>query len=290
MHGSLRLHVGVLWVGRHEKTAHIAAYDLDGRPLGRNFSFRNNELGRAAVSGLCIDQDHRIWVADTPSGKLLGFTLFGHQVAAFGGGDSTDDVAKVLTEPVDVDQYGEVDDGVLVVASGGRRRHAVRLFTPNGELVLSLRPLGDPRGRFVGVRGVAAMDRLIFVPESNAQRVQVFRDGDFHFAFRCSVPGFGSRPVAVAPIPDGRIVVAVKGDGDKEESGLLLYDQSGHFLIVLAEAGREHGRVCEPEGLAVLDEGRDRESRLFVIDCDGERVQVFNFEGNCYGAFETLTG
>ncbi len=290
MHGSVSLHDGVLWVGRHEKTAHVAAFDLDGRPLGRRFSFRNSELDRAAVSGLVVDQDHRIWVADTPSGKLLGFNLFGRQLASIGGGEWTEDEGKSLTEPVDVDLFGEVDDSLLVVASGGRRRHAVRLFSPTGELVLSLRPLGDPRGKFFGVRGVAALGRLIFVAEASAERVQVFRDGDFHFAFRCSVPGFGPRPVATAPLADGRLVVAVRGDGDKEESGLLLYDQSGHFLNVLAHSGRDDGRICEPDGLAVLDAGRDRESRLFVIDCDGERVQVFNLEGNCYGAFETLTG
>jgi len=290
VHGSLSLHEGVLWVGRHEKTAHVAAFDLDGRALGRKFSFRNDEPGSAAVSGLVVDQDHRIWVADTPSGRLLGFTLFGSQVAALGGGDAGEDAAKVLTEPVDVALFGEPEENLLLVASGGRRRHAVRLVTPAGELVQSLRPLGDPRGKFAGVRGVTSSERLIFVSEAGAERVQVFRDGDFHFAFRVVVPGFGRRAVATAALGDGRLVVAVTGESDKEESGLLLFNESGHFLEVLARPGRGDGEICQPEGLAVLDEGRDRDSRLFAIDCDGERVQVFNLEGDCYGAFENLTG
>ena len=290
MHGSLSLHDGVLWVGRHEKTAHVSAFDLDGRSLGRELSFRNPELSGAAASGLVVDQDHRIWVADTPSGTLRGFTLFGNQIASIGGGDAKDDFGPVLTEPVDVELFGAADENLLLVASGGRRRHAVRLFTPGGELLESLRPLGDPRGQFVGVVGVTTRGRLSFVSEAGAERVQVFRDGDFHFAFRIVVPGFGGRPVATAALDDGRLVVAVSGDEDKAASGLLLFDQSGHFLEVLAGPGRGDGQVFEPEGLAVLEEGRDRDSRLFAIDCDGERVQVFNLEGDCYGAFENLTG
>ncbi|MFT5286588.1 MAG: sugar lactone lactonase YvrE, partial [Planctomycetota bacterium] len=196
MRGSLALHDGVLWVGRHEKTAHVSAFDLDGRPLGRAFSFRNEAVGYAAVSGLAMDQDHRIWVADTPSGCLRCFTVFGAEVAAFGGASVDCDVANELAEPVDVDLFGPVDDQQLVIASGGRRRHAVRLMEPNGQLVLSLRPLGDPRGQFVGLAGVTTAGRLILVSESGAERIQVFRDGDFHFAFRPVVRDFGRRPVA----------------------------------------------------------------------------------------------
>ena len=49
MQGSLALHRGVLYVGRHEKTAHVSTWDLDGTSRGAGFSFRDPALGRASA-------------------------------------------------------------------------------------------------------------------------------------------------------------------------------------------------------------------------------------------------
>jgi hypothetical protein len=297
VHGSLALHEGVLWVGRYEKTAHVRPYDLDGRPLAGGFSFRDPRFRRATVSGLAIDPDHRVWVADTPASRLRAFTVFGSEVAGIGGdvlpsATTSHDTALPLAEPVDVDilrpigSDGGEGDALLVVASRGRRRHAVRVFEPEGALVESIRPLGDPRDRFHGVQGVAARGRLIYVCEALAGRVQVFRDLDFHFAFRPTGGRSAPRPVAAAPLADERLVLCCGG----EESRVLLVDGAGRTIRVLAEHGDADGRVLEPSDVVVLEEETERRARVFVLDRDGVRIQVFNLEGRCYGAFESAAG
>ena len=81
MQGALAHRNGVLYVGRHAKTAWVRAFDLDGRPLETSFSLRDEVVGRSSVEALAIDEDHRLWLADGAAGKLRAFTLFGREVA-----------------------------------------------------------------------------------------------------------------------------------------------------------------------------------------------------------------
>ncbi len=284
MHGSVAISQGVLWVGCHASTAHVRAFDLDGRPLARGFSFRDSRARRSAVAGLAVDRDHRLWVADTPGSRLRVFTIFGTELASFGA-DETDpagDEPERLTSPTGVGLVEGEGDPWIVVASQGRRRHAARILEQDGSLVASLRPMGDSQGLFRGVRGVAARGRFAYVCEWGAGRIQVFRDLDFHFAFGGRERDF--RPAAARPLSDGRVIVASTG----EASRLVLFDGAGSQLGIVAGPGAEEGEVSDPDDLAVIEGRDDRHTRVFVLDRDGERVQVFNLEGRCFGAFESL--
>jgi len=294
MQGSLALHRGVLYVGRYAKTATVKAYDLDGRELAEGFSFRDPRVGRSAASGLAVDDERRVWVADTPASRVRTFTVFGREVGGLGPAleqPLTDDLLALdrpglVRAPVDVVARGDADGLRLVVACGGVRRHAVQVFDETGRLLVSLRSGGDPRGLFRRVRGVAQVGRLLFVAEAGAGRVQVFRDGDFHFSLSCR-PRWGAfEPTAVAPLRDGRVVVASGGAW----SSIALFDANGRLLRLLAEGGEQEGRVRDPSDLVLDEAERDLHTRMAVIDRDGERVQVFSLEGRCFGAFAEDVG
>lgn len=297
MNGSLCLHQGTLWVGRHEKTAHVRAFDLDGRRLDAGFSFRDPTLGRSRAAGLALDGDRHVWVADTESGVRC-FTLFGVEVGHLGVGPEPDadpelapDVPGVVRQPVDVAVEGDSDGLRIVVASGGERRHALQVFGGSGRLVSSLRPHGDPRRRFRDLRGVALAGRTLWAAEGRGGCVQVFLDGEFHFAFATTgndLPDFV--PNAVAPLPDGRVVVACGGAGGESGGSLILAGPSGDLLRVLAGPGTGEGEVLEPTDVVLEATGRDASTRVAVIDRDGDRVQVFTLRGRCYGAFGDLAG
>ena len=170
----------------------------------------------------------------------------------------------------------------MVVALDGERRHAVQVFDVERGYVHSPRPCGDPHGRFRGVRGIALQGRTLYVAEARGARVQLFRDGSFHFAFSIAVAGDARfEPVSVAPLSDGRLVLACSGP----PSALLLVDAAGRLLRVLAEEGSGEGEVSYPADVVVAEADSDAGSRLAVIDRDGERVQVFTVEGRCFGAF-----
>lgn len=285
MSGSLCLKNGILYIGRQAKTATIASYDLDGHPLDTCFQFRDGDVGRSSALGLAVDDDHRIWVADGPSQRVRAFTLFGQEVAVVGGdAEQAEDARGRIGTPVDVVARGIDDDLELLVASAGRRRHALQILHMGSERTLSLPPLGDAHAQFQDLRGVARRGPFVFACEGRAGRVQVFRDGAFHFEFRVGVRGAAAEPNAIVPLEDGRFVVACGGPS----SAVLLLDSSGVLTRILANSGSADGCVLEPTDLVVAADENERKTRVAVIDRDGERVQVWNLEGECFGAFTEL--
>jgi hypothetical protein len=288
MQGCLTLKDGVLYVGRHELTAHVRPYDLDGRPLAPGFSFRGPEGEPVVLAGLDIDADHHLAIARSASSRVRAFSVFGREARSFGGAVRSErDERGSLGAPVDVAVATRDDDPVLVVASGGWRRHAVQLFRCDGRWIGSLRPEGNPLGRFHGVGRVASLGRMIYVCETRAGRVQVFRDGEFHFAFGLPVASAGRfEPVSAAPLEDGRLVIAAGGT----HAALLLVDAAGRLQEVLAERGEEAGRVLDPGDVVVEEGAGGASTRIALIDRDAERVQVFTLDGRCFGALERLPG
>ncbi|MBI5434320.1 MAG: hypothetical protein HZA52_15915 [Planctomycetes bacterium] len=286
MLGSLSLQHGVLYVGRHEASAHVRPYDLDGVPLSAGFSFRGPARAAVELAGFTVDPDHQVWIADAAQASIRRFTLFGREVGrweATSNGDAPGSFGRLVDLDV-VERGGRLE---CLIASGGWRRHAVQLVDGEGRALASLRSEGDPQANFHGVSRVARDESRIYVCEAHAGRVQVFRDGGFEFLFKLAG---GERsplePVAVAPLDDGRLLVACGG----EQSGLLLVDRAGRVERWLATAGDGTGEVLDPTDV-VAERGRDESStRVAVIDCSAERVQVFTLTGRCQGALAALPG
>ena len=289
MRGSCCLHAGVLYIGLWDKTAHVAAFDLDGRDLGQGFSLRDAEHPVTSVNALAVDLDHRLWIADAAAARVRALTLFGAEVGGIDGDGGERDCRGVPGRPVGIAICEVGGEELLAVASAGTRRHALQLFDVRAGFAESLRPNGDPRDRFRGLTGVAAGGRFLWALEAGAGWIQVYREGEFHFRFRS--PGApAAAPVALAPVGDGRLVVAVDGRDAGGASGLFLLSGGGRPLAQLAAGGPDEGEVCDPAGCAVEPGRDDRHTRVALLDQGGERVQVFNLEGRCYGAFETRGG
>jgi hypothetical protein len=90
------------------------------------------------------------------------------------------------------------------------------------------------------------------------------------------------QPRLVAPLSDGRLVVACGGESG---SALLLVDPNGALVASLAEGGGAEGEVDFPTGLAVEEGDPLPGTRVAVLDQDGGRVQVFTLDGRCCGSF-----
>ncbi|MBK8180685.1 MAG: hypothetical protein IPK67_17680 [Planctomycetes bacterium] len=301
MHGSLSLRAGVLYVGRHADTAHVRAYDLDGVPLGAGFSFRARDgHGGARVDGLAVDRDRTLWIADRASSSVRVFSVFGRESGGIeflrgappsdtrGGEDRRGDLSGICDVALLEDSAEEAPgEDRLLVTCGGTRRHGLAIARLDGTWVRGLRPEGHPLGHFRGLTRAKAHGRWIFACESGAGRVQVFRDGEFHFSFCVPGPGGGRlEPAAAAPLADGRWVLALRG----ATSALVVVDAGGRVVRTLAEAGRDTGAVDSPEDVVVEPASDLSATRIAVLDRDAERVQVFTVEGRCYGALEPLPG
>lgn len=287
MSGSLQVHRGALWVGWHEKTAHVVPFDWGGRALGPGFTFRDPRLGRATVGGLALDDDRNLWVADGACSRIRRFSVFGRELGGFGRSLDAplddaptgveEDRPGMLGRPTAVLATGDSDGLELVVGSGGTRRHALQLFDGDGVLQRTLRPEGNAHGRFRGLSGLDRDGRFLALAESRADRIQVYRDLDFHFAFR---PGPGFHPTDVALLEDGRLLTCGAG-------GLALFSSAGRPLAHLCEAAPNapEGTLDEPLALAVEEGESDRRTRIAILDAQATRLQIFNLEGRHYGSF-----
>lgn len=291
MQGSLTLSRGMLAVGVQAKTACVRFFDLDGHALKGGFSFRDPRSGRSMAAGLDMDEDRRIWVADTPAALVRCFSLLGREVGGIERSHestpSRADVAGNLDAPVDIALLGDGQDPSLAVACGGERRHAVQLF--DGKLAWrgSLSALGDAQRPFLSVRRIASLGRFLFVVESGRRCVQVFRGGEFLFLFHMARRnGERFEPSAIAPLADGRMVVACGGPA----SALLLVDGAGRLVRALAEEGPLDGQVLEPSDVVVESGADDAQTQVYAIDRDGIRVQVFTLGGRCLGAIPISPG
>ncbi len=292
-------------MGRQNLTAEVATYDLGGRPLETRFSFRDEAVGRSSVSGMDVDADRRLWIADSAGATIRCFSLFGQEIASVNdrqasaaqGSDrprpqslGASDRHGMIGSPVDLRVVGEDDDTTLVVASGGTRRHGLQVLHIATGRGRSIAPLGDPEGKFQRIRGMDWRGEELAIVEAGARRVQVFEGevtGRLVFRFAFGIPEALGEPESVALVGDGRLVVATAG----ETSGVYLFDPSGRQLGRLAVDGaadpgaeeRGEAAVDQPGALA-LDPGRtDRETRLCVLDRDGERVQIFSLDGRSFG-------
>lgn len=276
------LREGVLWVARPDAPARLQAYDLDGHALAAGFDLPRSE--RIEPRGLAIDADRRLWLADGRAHGVWAYSVFGKPLLRLSDGEGGGhDRPGRLGEVVDVETRGVEDELEVLVASAGWRRHALQCLRPDGTVLDSLRPLGDPDGQFRGLGALAVRNEELFACEPRAGRIQVFRGRSFHYALELPRGPHGLlEPRAVAPLSDGRLVVAAGG----ERSALFVLDASAKPLRRLAEEGEDEGRVLEPTDLAVDEAGDDRHTRVCVLDLAGERVQVFNLEGTCYGRFE----
>jgi hypothetical protein len=290
---SFALGQGVLWIARSVTVGRLVPFDVNGRRLGPGFSFRGIDEGPTQLGGLAIDDDRRLWVADAASGALRAFTAFGTEVATVRSAERPElDRPSAFGDPAGIAARGVESEARLLVSRRGTRRHALQLVDAARGTVQSLRPGGEPEGRFHGLAGVALSGGLGYACETGRRAVQVFRGAEFHF--RIEMPGAprGEQafvPRAVAALADGRCVVGCDGPGG---GGVFLFDAGGRLLRCLAEGERgdptEAGGVEDPSGIAVHEGADDRGSLVLVLDRDGERVQAFTLAGASLGCFPEL--
>ena len=81
---------------------------------------------------------------------------------------------------------------------------------------------------------------------------------------------------------DGRYLVLLRGE---QHSSLVLVDRGGTVQRLLSQESEIDAAV----DLVVEEGANERASRIAVLDCDGDRVQVWTLQGTCLGEFVDLT-
>ncbi|QEL18265.1 NHL repeat-containing protein [Limnoglobus roseus] len=244
-------------------TARIQSYTLDGEHTGVTFTTPDFRNGRP--SGLGVDRDGNLIVADSHYHTVRIYNLDGVELRHFGG-----------TGGKEPGQFGYVsdcvqdDEGYFYVSEFGQTDRITKLDI-DGTFVKCWGVNGTGEGQFQRVRAMAfGPDRLLYVVDACNHRVQVFdREGVFVRAFGEPGTSIGqlAYPYDLAFDPAGDLYVIERGN-----SRVQKFTREGQPLGSWGQPGRGEGQLADPWALAV-----DGRGRVHVIDTENHRVQRIKF-------------
>jgi DNA-binding beta-propeller fold protein YncE len=219
--------------------------------------------------GVAVDDEGRIYVADTWNGRIQVFDANGEFLRSWGffgstNGELGDPYALFGPRGLAIDNAGN-----LLVADTGNKR--IITFTPDGTLVNQVGGGGVILGRFEEPVGIAvdAADGSIYVADAWNQRIQKL-DAALQPLAEWPVPGWESREIFHKPY----LAVAANGDvyaSDPQQYRIMVYDRNGQLKAAFGDFGPEMNRFGLPVGVAY----DPANNQVLVADSDNNRVMVF---------------
>ncbi len=242
-------------------TDRIQVFNRDGKFLR---GWRTPDFNVDGPSGLTIDRDGRLLVADTHFYRVLVYSQSGELLKQLGDGVQGTTPGRfgyptdVVTDKAGnyyVSEYGEND--------------RIQVFDRDGKWLRQWGGHGYAPGEFLRPRALAMDDQeRLYVADSCNHRIQVF---DTHgkllrmWGERGKAVGQMSYPYDLAFGRDGNLYVCEYGN-----SRVQKFTPEGKPLGLWGGAGREPGRLNNPWALAV-----DGDGAVSVIDSNNHRVQRF---------------
>jgi DNA-binding beta-propeller fold protein YncE len=242
-------------------TDRIQVFDRDGRYLR---GWRTPEFNVDGPSGLTVDRDGRLLVADTHFYRVLVYSPEGELLFQLGDGVQGTTPGR-FGYPTDV----VIDrEGNFYVAEYGENDR-LQVFSPEGKWLRQWGGHGYEPGEFMKPRALAIDERdRLFVADSCNHRIQVFdtRGKLLHsWGSQGDGPGEMNYPYDLTIGPDHCLYVCEYANHRVQKFTL-----DGEPLGVWGTAGKKPGQLYNPFALAV-----DREGYVSVIDSNNHRVQRF---------------
>ncbi|MHB8736914.1 MAG: NHL repeat-containing protein [Terriglobales bacterium] len=241
-----------------DKTARIQVFDADGEFI-RMWRTPVHTNGRP--TGLSIDRQGRLLVADTHYFQVLVYSQEGELLEKLGGVEGhRPGEFGLVTDAVDdslgnlyVSEYGEYD--------------RIQKFSPDGKFLCQWGGHGSAPGQFRRPQSMAVdQDDHIWVADAVNHRIQVF---DPHgtllgiWGEHGSEPGQLNYPYDLALDGEGHVYVSEHGNHRVQKFTL-----EGRSLGCWGRHGRNGGELSQPWGLV-----RDSRGRIYVADYRNHRVQ-----------------
>ncbi|MEW6247515.1 MAG: 6-bladed beta-propeller [Nitrospirota bacterium] len=225
----------------------------------------------SSPTGIALDNDGNIYVADTDNHSIQKFDKDGKFIARWGGEPSQEEGLFYYPRGLAIGPDGEV-----YVADSGNNR--VQKFDSDGNCMhawgrFGFAWRGADLGKFDVPWGIATdKEGNIYVSDTSNSRIQKFksdgtpllkwgRDGSFDGAF------FFPRGVAVDFV--GNIFVADEGNNRIQK-----FDARGSFLTKWGREGSGPGQFKAPWGVAC-----DALGNVYVVDSGNHRIQKFDGNG-----------
>lgn len=252
---------GCVFVVDKSPTARIQRFSADGK-FERLWSMPEAENGKP--TGLYVDLQNRLWVADTHYQRVIAFDRDGRELLRIG--ESGEGPGQFVFPTMAVlDRGGDIYVGEY----GGNDR--ISKFSPAGKYLFSFAGKTAGQGWVERPAGLAfdAEDTLWVTDCCHHRICRYSREGKFLSAF--GLPGDRpenlSFPYGLAIEKSGAILVADRGN-----NRIVRFDKSGRFLGSWGRQGRANGEIAQPWGVAVAGNGL-----IYCLDSWNNRVQVIEW-------------
>lgn len=217
-------------------------------------------------SGVTVDNDGLIWVADTQNHKVKGFMPSGEVTVSYGeyGGGN---FQMNLPRAVAVDS----DDNMYIADSGNYR---ILKYNKYSAYIAQWGSREDVDEQICNPVAIA-LDRAgnVYVLDSGLCRVIKFSsEGKFLLRFGDRGEGNGQFdiPSGIAVDSYGNIYVS-----DSLNNRVQKFDIDGKYVTQWGGSGYGIGQFNWPTGLAI-----DKKGKIYVADQSNRRIQVFDLDGN----------
>lgn len=243
-----------------DKTARVQRFSADGE---FETSWQMPEWQCGKPTGIMVDAQNRVWVADTHYARIIIYDRDGNELERYGRGEGEGPGQFIFPTHTAL-----APDGTRYVSEyGGNDR--ISRFSATWEYLGSF---GRPTEGETSLRRPQAMaldkDGTLWVADAGGHRICQFSpDGKLLKSFGSigSEPGQLKFPYGVALCPDGTLLVS-----EFENNRVQRFDRSGKSLESWGGSGRGAGQFAETWGVAVGKEGR-----FYVVDSKNHRVQMF---------------
>lgn len=244
-----------------DKTARIQRFGPDGR---FETGWRMPDYRNGMPTGLHVDAQNRVWVADTHYARVICYDRDGRELFRFGShGEGPGQF--IFPTCVLVDRLGFIYVGEY----GGNDR--ISKFSPQRQYLFSFADKASGEGWtdrptevLIDAQGV------LWVADSCNHRIcRYTSDGRFISAIALEAGGESelSYPYGMSFEKSGTLLVMERG-----RNRLVRLDAQGNRLASWGTAGREPGQLLQPWGVAVTPDGR-----IWCLDSWNNRVQVIDW-------------
>jgi len=157
--------------------------------------------------------------------------------------------------------------------------HNVVMYDKKGSCIRTIgEGEGEQNGQFDHPFFVLVEKDEIFVADSYNHRIQVLNAYDGKF-LRTIGKGEGRAPGELM-YPQGMTIIGNRlyiseGSGDHSNNRIsVFHHQTGDYLFSFGSTGFSQSQFDDPVGITSDDNGR-----IYIVDCNNDRIQIFNEEG-----------
>ncbi len=222
---------------------------------------------------VAVDEEGNIYVLDTQNDRVQKFDNQGNFILEFGKhGRSKGE----FMNPTGI----FVKDRIYITDTYNDR---IQVFVLNGDYLFEFGGKGSSQGLF-NHPGNIAISSFLFVTDMHNHRVQKF---DLNGNFLSSFGRYGDeagefdQPTGI-DVMGNKIVIA-----DRQNHRVQVVNFDGNPVLIIGGEGKEDGKFDRPWDCAF-----DKDSSIYVVDCNNNRVQKFDKFGNrlltIYGAPDSL--